>query len=107
MFGLPSLAKRPITGQRHGNIWLVTIGALIVALAVAPQSARAAVQRVKFQSGNNYLIVEFLNDDLLHFELSAPGPGPDTASPIFTGRLGSRAGGPATQSPPWRCRTSA
>jgi alpha-glucosidase len=40
--------------------------------------------RVKFQSGNGYVIVEFLDDDLVHFELSAFGPGPDTSEPIFT-----------------------
>ena len=69
---------------RTGLTGVVTLSLLIAALAVAPQSARAAVQRVKFQSGNTYLIVEFLNDDLVHFELSALGPGPDTASPLFT-----------------------
>jgi alpha-glucosidase len=52
------------------------------ALPVLP--AQAAVQRVKFTSGSSYLIVEFLDDDLVHFELSALGPGPGTGSPIFT-----------------------
>src|SRR5579872_3975775 len=52
-------------------------------LALVP-SAGAAVQRVKYQSGSNYLIVEVLTDDLIHFELSALGPGPDEGNPIFT-----------------------
>jgi alpha-glucosidase (family GH31 glycosyl hydrolase) len=49
------------------------------------QTTQAAVQRVKFlQSGtNNYLVVEFLKDELLHFELSGMGPGPDAGKPIF------------------------
>lgn len=37
----------------------------------------AAVQQAKFVSGDRYLIVETLDDDLIHFELSALGPGPD------------------------------
>ena len=57
---------------------------LIAILAVLPQIAEAAVQRLKFQSANNYLIVEFLDDDLVHFELSGTGSGPDTTLPIFT-----------------------
>src|SRR5260370_41102461 len=54
-----------------------------VVLALVP-AAEAAVQRVKYQSGNNYLIVEVLTDDLVHFEVSGLGPGPDAATPIFT-----------------------
>ncbi len=48
------------------------------------QSGLAQVERVKYQSGNNYLIVEFLDDDLVHFELSAFGPGPDASEPVYT-----------------------
>jgi alpha-glucosidase len=54
---------------------------ILVALAPA---AQATVQRVKYPSGNNYLIVEVLTDDLIHFEVSALGPGPDTSSRIVT-----------------------
>ena len=44
----------------------------------------AGVQRVKFTSGNNYLILEFLNDDLAHFELSAPDLVLTPSNPLFT-----------------------
>jgi len=47
------------------------------------QTVTAAVERAKFQAGNNYLLVEFLDNDLVHFELSASGPGPDVTSPLF------------------------
>lgn len=40
--------------------------------------------RIKFQSGQEYLIIEFLDDDLVHFELSASGPPPDMSDPIYT-----------------------
>jgi alpha-glucosidase (family GH31 glycosyl hydrolase)/CubicO group peptidase (beta-lactamase class C family) len=40
--------------------------------------------RVKFQSGEQYLIVEFLDDDLVHFELSGIGTSSDTSNPIYT-----------------------
>lgn len=42
------------------------------------------VERVKYQSGNNYLIVEFLDDDLVHFEVSASGPGPGLDHTLYT-----------------------
>ena len=44
----------------------------------------ADVQRFKFSSGDNYMIVEILDDDLVHFELSPLGPGPDPSEAIFT-----------------------
>lgn len=44
----------------------------------------AAVQHAKFVSGNRYLIVETLDDDLIHFELSALGPGPDGTAALYT-----------------------
>src|ERR1035437_2191393 len=44
----------------------------------------AAVQHAKFISGDHYLIVETLDDDLIHFELSASGPGPDGVLPLHT-----------------------
>src|SRR5262249_22391355 len=31
-----------------------------------------------------YLIVEFLDDDLVHFEVSGIGPGPEADKPVFT-----------------------
>ena len=64
--------QRLVRRAWFGAAWL----SVLVALTMAPE-AGAAVQRVKYQSGNNYLIVEVLNDDLVHFELSALGPGPD------------------------------
>jgi len=65
------------------GIGLVLTG-IMASYQVAQAQTPAGVQRVKFTSGNNYLIVEFLNDSLVHFELSALGPGPDPSSPIFT-----------------------
>lgn len=44
----------------------------------------AAVQHAKFVSGNRYLMVETLDDDLIHFELSAQGSGPSVTSPLYT-----------------------
>ncbi|GAA4079565.1 TIM-barrel domain-containing protein [Nonomuraea soli] len=61
---------------------LLLLAALLLPLLVA-QPAQAAVQRVQFTSGSTYLIVEFLDDDLVHFEL-ANGTSPGTSSPLFT-----------------------
>lgn len=51
--------------------------------AVTPPAAEAAVQRVQFSSGGNYLVVEFLDNDLVHFELGA-GSGPGTGTGLTT-----------------------
>ncbi|MEV4166866.1 TIM-barrel domain-containing protein [Nonomuraea dietziae] len=60
----------------------VMLIALVVPLLVA-LPAQAAVQRVQFTSGSTYLIAEFLDDDLVHFEL-AQGTSPGTGAALFT-----------------------
>ena len=59
--------------------WLLSIFLLFVC-----NSPFAAVRQDKFVSGDRYLIVETLDDDLIHFELSAVGPGPDEGVPLYT-----------------------
>ncbi|NUR86736.1 MAG: glycoside hydrolase family 31, partial [Nonomuraea sp.] len=61
---------------------LLLLASLLLPLLVA-LPAQAAVQRVQFTSGSAYLIVEFLDDDLVHFEL-ANGTSPGTGSPLYT-----------------------
>nr|BAD34980.1 6-alpha-glucosyltransferase [Arthrobacter globiformis] len=62
--------------------------ATLVAVGVndAGQAAAAplGVQRAQFQSGSSYLVVEVLDDDLVHFELAGGGTAPGTGSPLFT-----------------------
>lgn len=55
-----------------------------MSLLLACQPLLAAVQQAKFVAGDRYLIVEALDDDLIHFELSAIGPGPDGTAPLYT-----------------------
>lgn len=56
--------------------------------AIAPPDAASAtplgVQRAQFTSGSSYLVVEVLDDDLVHFELAGSGTAPGTSSPLFT-----------------------
>jgi alpha-glucosidase len=52
-------------------------------VVVPAPPAEAAVQRVQFTSGSNYLTVELLDDDLAHFELAA-GTAPSVSIPIST-----------------------
>lgn len=76
---------RPRSGRRSIAL---AITAALVGLTIPAQSAIAApvttVQRVEFTSGGSYLIVEFLDNDLAHFELSAAHSSPGTSSPLFT-----------------------
>lgn len=46
--------------------------------------AENGVTRVKVMSGSNYLIVEALNDNLIHFELSSVNPGSSVSNRIYT-----------------------
>ncbi|QLD13287.1 DUF5110 domain-containing protein [Microbacterium oleivorans] len=47
-------------------------------------AAPLGVQREQFTSGSSYLIVEVLDDDLVHFELAGGGTPPGTGSALFT-----------------------
>lgn len=78
--------------RRHprGEVGLARIRALLVTLALVgtgiaglSPAAQAAPQRVEFTAGGDYLVVEFLDDDLVHFE-TGTGSGPGTANPLFT-----------------------
>jgi alpha-glucosidase len=57
-------------------------GLLVAGLLGASPPGRTETERVRFQSGNNYLTLEVLRDDLVHFELSTVPPAP--GQPIFT-----------------------
>ena len=46
--------------------------------------AFAIVERESFSSGGSYLVVEFLDDDLIHFELSSVGSAPSLNNPLYT-----------------------
>lgn len=59
--------------------WIVI---LFVLLTFTP--LHAEVKRVKFTTGDQYLVIEVLSDELIHFELSAAGAGPDAATPLAT-----------------------
>ncbi len=66
----------------------LAVSAALVAVIVPTNTAVAwpvsSVQRVQFTSGSSYLVVEFLDNDLAHFEVSAAHSGPGTSNPLFT-----------------------
>jgi alpha-glucosidase len=66
----------------------IAIAVALTGLTIPAQPALAApvssVQRVEFTSGASYLVIEFLDNDLAHFELSAAHASPGTGSPLFT-----------------------
>ncbi|MCB8959012.1 MAG: DUF5110 domain-containing protein [Ardenticatenales bacterium] len=61
-----------------GLLLLATLASFRLARAQAPE-----VQRVKYTADGSYLLVEFLADDLVHFEAAA-GDGPAISAPIAT-----------------------
>jgi alpha-glucosidase (family GH31 glycosyl hydrolase) len=56
----------------------------IAALLIIPSVAEANVFRTKLSNGSAYLIIEVLDDDLVHFEVAATGNEPDGTQPIYT-----------------------
>ena len=61
------------------------VTSILVLLALfACTPLHAEIKRVKFNADNQYLIVEALDDDLIHFEFAAGSAGPDVASPLTT-----------------------
>ncbi len=55
-----------------------------------PEVTQDVSGRVKFQRGNSYLILEFLDDDLLHFELSGQLTETDLSQPLHTSPMVSK-----------------
>ncbi|NEE02488.1 DUF5110 domain-containing protein [Phytoactinopolyspora halotolerans] len=60
------------------------MAAILVSSAGPEAEASLGVQRVEFTSSGGYLIVEVLDDDLVHFEVSAVSSSPGTGAPLFT-----------------------
>lgn len=64
--------------------WAAMFLAALIWVAPGPRHVQAQVARVQYESNVGYLVVEFLDDDLVHFELSAFNPGPSTDADIYT-----------------------
>lgn len=58
--------------------------AVLSLLLIFCSSLSAEVQCVKFTADNRYLVIEALDDDLMHFEMSAAGSGPGETSRLST-----------------------
>jgi hypothetical protein len=59
--------------------------ALALALAtLVPALAGAAVERRQFTAAAGYLVIEVLDDDLVHFEASSIGSPPPLTRPLYT-----------------------
>jgi alpha-glucosidase len=56
----------------------------LLVLPLATAAASAAVERAKFAGPAGYLVVEVLDEDLLHVEVSAAGGGPPADWPLYT-----------------------
>lgn len=61
----------------------IAIVAVVGVAAAWLRGSRTQIYRVKFQANGGYLLVEVLDDDLFHFELSA-GTGPNPDQPLYT-----------------------
>jgi alpha-glucosidase (family GH31 glycosyl hydrolase) len=79
--------------MKRKTTWIIGLLVLFVSTPL-----RAEVERVKFAADNRYLVVEALDDDLIHFEFSAVGAGPDVTTQLTTSPMVFKAdyGGPSS-----------
>jgi alpha-glucosidase (family GH31 glycosyl hydrolase) len=66
------------------SAFLPRLTLFVVVLFVLPSLASGAVERRKFSIPGAYLVIEVLDDDLVHFELSAIGSGPPLSQALHT-----------------------
>lgn len=71
--------RRPFTACLSAAIFLTAV------------RCPAEVRRVKFEAGGRYLVIEALDDDLIHLEASAVGAGPAEAQPLYTSPMVDKA----------------
>ena len=76
-------------GRRRRVLTLITTlgcGGYLLACGgtIAPVSSSGGVERVKYTTDTNYLAIEVLTDNLVHFEVAAGAPGPDIDAPLYT-----------------------
>lgn len=75
--------------QRHRLAALaiasITVASLTVWADAEPATAAPqGVQRAQFTSGSSHLVIEVLDDDLVHFEVAGNGTPPGTSTALFT-----------------------
>lgn len=70
---------------RIARIFLLVILILLLSPQwnIEAETAVATTPQIKYETGSAYLLVEFLDDDLAHFE-SGSGSGPDDSAVIYT-----------------------
>ena len=80
----------PSNNTTNHTIWLkgITFTLLLVLLVARAnggltQEKQPGVQRIRYEADGAYLLVEVLDDDLVHFEAGA-GSGPSPDAPLFT-----------------------
>ena len=73
------------TSLRLCSVFLLLVLALFLywGRSAQAQTAVSAIPQIKYQTADAYLLVEILDDDLVHLE-SGLGSGPETAQPIAT-----------------------
>lgn len=98
----PRVSSTPLTRRRRqlsralSRGIIPVLAATAITVVVAP-AAQAAVQRVQFTGTTGYLVVEFLDDDLVHFEMGAgTAPGAGTAIPVTDQISKTNYPGPST-----------
>ena len=71
---------------RRVALGILAVSAVLIACGgtVIPTSGARKVERVKYSSAAANVVVEVLDDNLMHFEFSAVGGEPDTDVPLYT-----------------------
>jgi alpha-glucosidase (family GH31 glycosyl hydrolase) len=81
-----------VNTQRFATTFVMILARWIATISISLAGDRLGVQRKKFESGARYLVVEILDDDLAHFELSENRTGPNPDSGIYVTPMIDRQG---------------
>ncbi len=66
------------------KLFFVSCSVLVAAFSVFQTAAAASVFRTQFEQGSTYLVVEVLDEDLIHFEYSNTRQPPSLNQPLYT-----------------------
>lgn len=86
----------PHQARLAGRAWCLVVALVALAWILRATDVQAEVGRHKYAISAGYLVVELLDDDLLHLEFGVAGTDPDEAQPVFTSPMVLKAdyGGP-------------
>jgi alpha-glucosidase (family GH31 glycosyl hydrolase) len=83
-------SHRPTGAGAATRTWRLLVTVAAAAWLLRATAVQADVGRYKYTAADGYLVLEVLDDDLLHLEFGAPAAGPGDGQPIATSPMVSK-----------------